>query len=60
MAYLAPYMNVLIIENSKRSLQIMRRFLAKNLPDVSVNEYQRIDDLEAFATDLETCLREAE
>jgi len=33
-------MNVLIIENSKRSLQIMRRFLAKNLPDVAVNEYQ--------------------
>ncbi len=40
MAYLASLMNVLIIENSKRSLQIMRRFLAKNLPDVSVNEYQ--------------------
>ena len=33
-------MNVLIIENSKRSLQIMRRFLAKNLADVAVSEYQ--------------------
>ena len=32
-------MNVLIIDNSKRSMQIMRRFLAKAIPDVAVTEY---------------------
>ena len=32
-------MNVLIIDNSKRSMQIIRRFLAKGIPDVAVTEY---------------------
>ena len=32
-------MNVIIIDNSKRSMQIMRRFLAKGIPDVAVTEY---------------------
>jgi len=32
-------MNVLIIDVSKRSAQIMRRFVAKGIPDVGVTEY---------------------
>lgn len=32
-------MNALIIDNSKRSMQIMRRFLAKAIPEVVVTEY---------------------
>ena len=32
-------MNILIIDNSKRSMQIMRRFLAKGIPDVEITEY---------------------
>jgi serine/threonine protein kinase len=32
-------MNVLIIDTSKRSAQIMRKFLAKGIPDVGVTEY---------------------
>ena len=32
-------MNVLIIDSSSRSAQIMRRFLAKGIPDVGVTEY---------------------
>lgn len=32
-------MNVLIVDASKRSTQIMRRFLAKGIPDVGVTEY---------------------
>ena len=32
-------MNVLIVDRSKRSMQIMRRFLAAEIPDVAVSEY---------------------
>tara|TARA_Y100000588_G_C13519354_1_gene612877 strand:+ start:271 stop:477 length:207 start_codon:yes stop_codon:yes gene_type:complete len=32
-------MNILIIDNLKRSIQIMRRFLAKAMPDAVVTEY---------------------
>jgi hypothetical protein len=32
-------MNVLVVDISKRSSQIMRKFLAKGIPDVGVTEY---------------------
>jgi hypothetical protein len=32
-------MNVLIVDQSKRSMQIVRRFLASVIPDVTVREY---------------------
>jgi eukaryotic-like serine/threonine-protein kinase len=32
-------MNVLLVDESKRRMQIMRRFLAKAMPDIAVTEY---------------------